>query len=66
VTSAPIWLPGRTVIFDYGEVISLPQSAADLDVIAGLAGIGHDGEPFWRAYHAHRADLDRGSADVAA
>jgi putative hydrolase of the HAD superfamily len=66
VTSAPIWLPGRTVIFDYGGVISLPQSAADLDVIAGLAGIGRDGEPFWRAYHAHRADLDRGSADVAA
>ena len=24
----PIWLPGRTVIFDYGEVISLAPSAA--------------------------------------
>jgi putative hydrolase of the HAD superfamily len=66
VTIAPIWLPGRTVIFDYGGVITLPQSAADLDVIAGLAGMGRDGEPFWRSYHAHRADLDRGSAGVSA
>jgi putative hydrolase of the HAD superfamily len=66
VTSAPIWLPGRTVIFDYGGVISLPQSAADLDVIAGLAGIGRDGESFWRSYYAHRDDLDRGSSGVAA
>ena len=66
MTRAPIPLPGRTVIFDYGGVISLPQSAADLDVIAGLAGIGRDGERFWRAYYAHRDDLDRGSTGVAA
>ena len=66
MTGAPISLPGRTVIFDYGGVISLPQSPADLDVIARLAGIGRDSEPFWQAYHAHRAGLDRGSAGVAA
>jgi putative hydrolase of the HAD superfamily len=66
VTSAPIWLPGRTVIFDYGGVISLPQAATDLDVIADLAGVGRDSEPFWRAYYGHRDDLDRGSAGVAA
>jgi putative hydrolase of the HAD superfamily len=66
VTSTPISLPGRTVIFDYGGVISLKQSAADLDVIAGLAGVGRDSEPFWRAYHAHRDDLDQGRAGVAA
>jgi putative hydrolase of the HAD superfamily len=66
VTSAPISLPGRTVIFDYGGVISLPQSAADLDVIAGLAGMGGDSGPFWQAYHAHRDGLDQGSAGVAA
>jgi len=66
VTSAPIRLPGRTVIFDYGGVISLPQAAADLDVIADLAGVDRDSEPFWRAYYAHRDDLDRGSAGVAA
>jgi len=66
VTGAPISLPGRTVIFDYGGVISLPQSAADLGVIADLAGIGLDREPFWRAYYAHRDDLDQGTVGVAA
>ena len=66
MTRAPISLPGRTVIFDYGEVISLAPSAADREVIAGLAGIGCDSEPFWRAYFAHRDGLDQGSAGVAA
>jgi putative hydrolase of the HAD superfamily len=66
VTSTPISLPGRTVIFDYGGVISLPQAAADLDVIARLAGVGRDSEPFWRAYYARRADLDQGSAGAVA
>jgi putative hydrolase of the HAD superfamily len=66
VTRAPISLPGRTVIFDYGEVISLPPSAADREVIAGLAGVGRDREPFWRAYFAHRDGLDQGGAGVAA
>ena len=66
MTRAPISLPGRTAIFDYGEVISLTPSAADRDVIAGLAGAGRDSEPFWRAYFAHRDGLDQGSAGVAA
>jgi putative hydrolase of the HAD superfamily len=66
VTSTPISLPGRTVIFDYGGVISLPQAAADLDVIARLAGVSRDSEPFWRAYYARRADLDQGSAGAVA
>jgi len=65
VTRPPISLPGRTVIFDYGEVISLAPSAADREVIADLAGVG-DREPFWRAYFAHRDGLDQGSAGVAA
>jgi len=64
VTRAPISLPGRTVIFDYGEVISLPQSPADREVTRSLAGV--DAEPFWRAYFAHRDGLDQGSAGVAA
>jgi putative hydrolase of the HAD superfamily len=59
-------LPGRTVIFDYGEVISLMPSAADREVIAGLAGVGRDSEPFWRAYFTHRDGLDQGRAGVAA
>jgi putative hydrolase of the HAD superfamily len=78
VTRAPISLPGRNVIFDYGEVISLAQSAADKEVIAGLAGFGGaagfggpagfggDSGPFWRAYFAHRDGLDQGHAGVAA
>jgi len=66
VTRAPIPLPGRTVIFDYGEVISLAPSAADREVIAGLAGVRDASGPFWRAYHAHRDGLDQGSAGVAA
>ena len=63
-------LPGRTVIFDYGEVISLAQSEADRAVIESLAGAGTgDGpsaERFWAAYSAHRDDLDLGKAGVTA
>ena len=66
MTRAPISLAGRTVIFDYGEVISLTQTAADRETIAGLAGVGRDSEPFWRAYSAHRDGLDLGKAGVAA
>jgi putative hydrolase of the HAD superfamily len=66
VTRAPISLPGRTVIFDYGEVISLSQSAADRAVLERLAGVDGDAEKFWRAYSAHRDGLDLGSAGVAA
>ena len=66
MTRAPISLPGRTVIFDYGEVISLAQSAADRELIAGLAGFGRDSEPFWRAYSAHRHGMDQGCTSVAA
>jgi putative hydrolase of the HAD superfamily len=66
VTRAPISLPGRTVIFDYGEVISRAPSAADRDVITRLAGVAADSEPFWRSYSAHRDGLDQGSADAEA
>ena len=66
MTRAPISLPGRTVIFDYGEVISLMPSADDRTVITGLAGVKHDSESFWNAYFAHRDGLDLGNAGVAA
>ena len=66
MTRAPISLPGQTVIFDYGEVISLTQSAADREVITGLAGVSGNSGPFWRAYFAHRDGLDQGSGGVAA
>jgi putative hydrolase of the HAD superfamily len=64
VTRAPISLSGRTVIFDYGEVISLTPSPADREVIRSLAGV--NAEPFWHAYFAHRDGLDQGSAGAAA
>jgi putative hydrolase of the HAD superfamily len=66
VTRAPISLPGRTVIFDYGEVISWGQSAADRAVIERLAGVDGDAGKFWRAYAAHRDMLDLGGGVVGA
>jgi putative hydrolase of the HAD superfamily len=75
VTRAPLSLPGRTVIFDYGDVISLAPSDADRAVITRLAGVdggldggvdGESAERFWRAYWANRDGLDQGSAGVAA
>ena len=67
VTRAPISLPGRTVIFDFGEVISLTPSDADRAAIARLAEVDNaDAEKFWRAYSAHRDGLDQGTAGAIA
>ena len=53
----------KWLICDYGEVISLPQPAADLTAIEAAAGIGGDEAPgFWDAYWRHRPSYDR--ADV--
>ena len=62
--SAPIPLPGRTVVFDYGEVISITPTEVDRAAILALAGV--PAEPFWRAYFAHRDGLDQGTAGVRA
>jgi putative hydrolase of the HAD superfamily len=71
VTREPISLPGRVVIFDYGDVISLPQTAANRAVIerlasAGGADGGADVAKFWTAYQAHRNALDEGVTGVRA
>jgi len=70
VTRAPLSLPGRTVIFDFGEVISLTPSDADRAAIARLAGVndgdGVDPEKFWQAYFGHRDGLDEGTAGAIA
>jgi len=70
VIREPLSVPGRTVIFDYGEVISLSQSPGDREVIERLAGVSDGGgagsERFWAAYHAHRDGLDQGKGGVAA
>ena len=62
MTRGPISLPGRVVIFDYGEVISLAPTAADRAVITGLAGVsGEDEAKFWNSYLTHRGPLDQGT-----
>jgi putative hydrolase of the HAD superfamily len=67
VNRASISLPGRVVIFDYGEVISLTPSPADRDAIELLAGVGGaSAEAFWKAYFTHRDGLDQGVGGVRA
>jgi len=58
-----ISIPGRVVVFDYGEVIS--RSPGPDDRAAILAAAGADPEPFWRSYWAHREPLDQGTVSVA-
>jgi putative hydrolase of the HAD superfamily len=65
-----ISIPGRVIVFDYGEVISRPQSDADRLAILAAAGIeagapdAVEAEPFWAAYWAHRDDLDHGITSI--
>lgn len=62
MTEEPIALPGRTVIFDYGEVITVTPTPADRAVIARVAGVtGEDEDRFWNSYFAHRGPLDQGT-----
>ena len=53
-----ISLPGRTVVFDYGEVISRSPSQEDRARIVEAAGV--PAEDLWRAYDADRDRLDQG------
>lgn len=60
---SPLTVSDRTVVFDYGQVISKDPSEADRAALAALAGVA---EPvFWPAYERHRDELDRGGLDVA-
>jgi putative hydrolase of the HAD superfamily len=59
-----IHIPGRVVVFDYGEVISLSPSEHDRAALLAIAGdVDHDA--LWAAFWGLRHDLDRGvlSAD---
>jgi putative hydrolase of the HAD superfamily len=56
VTRSPLALAPKTVIFDYGEVISFSPSEADRATIEQLADVSP--EKFWASYWAHRAELD--------
>lgn len=53
-----IRIPGRVVVFDHGEVISLSPNDADRAAVEHAAGVG--AEPFWPAYWRHRDALDHG------
>jgi putative hydrolase of the HAD superfamily len=50
-----------TVIFDYGRVLSLTPSDAELREFAALVGVPE--RPFFEIYSATRHDYDRGRAD---
>ncbi|MGN6742809.1 MAG: HAD-IA family hydrolase [Amnibacterium sp.] len=54
----PIRIPDRVLLFDYGEVISLPPTEADRAALLAVAGVAAG--PFWRGYAAYRDRLDGG------
>lgn len=57
-----ISIPGRVVVFDYGEVISRSPSDADRATLVAISGC-HDAE-FWETYWAHRDALDQGTVSI--
>jgi putative hydrolase of the HAD superfamily len=57
-----ITIPGRVVVFDYGEVISIEPTILDRAELTSIAGF--DGPQFWGSYWYHRDALDRGTATV--
>lgn len=57
-----ISIPGRVIVFDYGEVISLSPSESDTAALLEVAGV--DGDSFWPSYWRHRESLDQGTISV--
>jgi putative hydrolase of the HAD superfamily len=55
-------IPGRVVVFDYGEVISLEPSEHDRAELLSIAGVSAD--RFWPRYWAYRDELDAGTLTV--
>jgi len=53
-----IRIPDRVIVFDYGEVISVSQSAADRAALVEISGL--DTRLFWELYDSYRDDLDQG------
>ncbi|MEO6116101.1 MAG: HAD family phosphatase [Pseudolysinimonas sp.] len=53
-----IRIADRVIVFDYGEVISVSQSAADRAALVELSGLPAD--QFWQLYDRYREDLDQG------
>jgi putative hydrolase of the HAD superfamily len=58
----PISIPGRVIVFDYGEVISHSPSEADRDALVAASGV--PAEQFWPAYWRRRDALDEGTLPI--
>ncbi|KQM58690.1 HAD family hydrolase [Agreia sp. Leaf210] len=58
----PISIPGKVVVFDYGEVISFSPSDADRQALLSIARVPE--EKFWPPYWANRDALDRGTLSI--
>src|SRR6478609_2223957 len=57
-----ISIPGKVIVFDYGEVISATPTQEDRAALAELAG--GDAKVFWPAYWRHRDALDQGTLSI--
>ena len=58
----PISIPGKVVVFDYGEVISFSPSDADRQALLSIARVPE--EKFWPPYWANRDALDGGTLSI--
>jgi putative hydrolase of the HAD superfamily len=58
----PISLPGKVVVFDYGEVISYSPSEADRQALLSIARVPED--TFWPPYWSNRDALDGGTLSI--
>jgi putative hydrolase of the HAD superfamily len=61
-TSTALTIPGRVVVFDYGEVISRSPSERHRSELLAVAGV--DPAKFWAAYDTHRDGLDEGTTSI--
>ncbi|MET0303914.1 MAG: HAD family phosphatase [Microbacteriaceae bacterium] len=57
-----ISIPGRVIVFDYGEVISRSPDEADRARLVAVAD--QPADAFWEAYWSHRDLLDHGRITV--
>lgn len=63
-TEQKLNIPGRVIVFDYGEVLS--QSPSERDRAALIEVAGADADDFWPSYWAHRDELDHGTLSIPA
>jgi putative hydrolase of the HAD superfamily len=61
-TEQKLNIPGRVIVFDYGEVLSMSPSEHDKLAILEVAGV--EADAFWPAYWRHRDALDHGTISV--